>query len=123
MKLIIAGSRAFADYQHAEVALLPLLEGGDVDEVISGGAYGADAVGEAWANEHGIPVTVYLPDLKKHGKKAGILRNVEMAKEADALVAFWDGKSRGTKHMIEEAKRQGLKVQVVYFGAKPAGAR
>lgn len=83
-----------------------------LSEIVSGGASGADSCGERWASVHELPVKTFLPDWNQHGKSAGIVRNVEMALYADALVAFWDGQSRGTKHMIDYANKQGLKVKV-----------
>lgn len=72
-----------------------------ITEVVSGGARGIDQAGEWWAATKGIPVKVFCADWAVLGKGAGMHRNVEMAKYADCLVAIWDGKSSGTKHMIE----------------------
>ena len=80
--------------------------------MVSGGAVGVDMAGEAWAEKNGIPVVRYVPSWSKHGLYAGILRNREMAQNADALLAIWDGKSRGTANMIREAKERGLKTYV-----------
>jgi len=115
MKTIIAGSRTFKDND----LLWKVMKEFDVSEVICGGARGADEIGQLWAYEKGIPVKMFIPDWDKYGKTAGIIRNIEMAKHADALVAFWDGRSTGTKHMISEAKRSGLSVTVIkYFDCK-----
>ena len=72
-------------------------------------------VQKKYANERGYPIKQFPADWNKYGKSAGYKRNEEMAKYADALIAFWDGKSKGTKHMIDLAKRYGLKVKVVIF--------
>lgn len=113
--VIIAGSRNYhnkkflfnmAGWWYGTLQTTPEIE------VISGGANGADKLGEKWAEYMGFPVRQYLPDWEGHGKKAGILRNVEMAKVGDVLLAFWDGESKGTKHMIDEALRRGLEVHV-----------
>lgn len=105
MKLIVAGSRDFDNYDRLsdildtvwlESELYPL-------EVVSGGARGADRLGERWADEAGCTVKRFPADWETHGKAAGIMRNIEMAQYADALVAFWDGKSKGTRHMILSA--------------------
>ncbi len=73
--------------------------------IISGRAKGADRLGERFAQEHNIPIQRFLADWDTHGKKAGFLRNLEMAKAADILIAFWDGKSRGTQHMMESMQK------------------
>ena len=78
--------------------------------VISGGARGADHWGEIWAVERNIPLTVMPAEWDNYGRGAGYIRNREMAKVAEALVAVWNGSSKGTKHMIEVAQERGLKV-------------
>lgn len=85
----------------------------EITVVLSGGARGIDKMGEDWAVQHGLPIDIYPALWNKHGKAAGPIRNARMAENADALVAFWDGESRGTRNMIEEAKRRGLKVMEV----------
>ena len=98
MKVIIAGSRTFKNYDLIEQTMSEL--GLDVDEVVCGGARGADRLGEQWAKNHNIPVTYFPAKWNIFGKWAGFKRNEEMADYADYLVAFWDKKSRGTQHMI-----------------------
>ena len=80
--------------------------------VLSGTARGADALGEQWAAKHGVPTERFPADWSAHGKAAGYKRNEQMAACADALLALWNGHSRGTKHMIELATRAGLLVLV-----------
>ena len=70
-------------------------------EVVCGEAKGPDSYGKEWALENSIPVASFPAKWDKYGKQAGILRNKQMGDYADALFAFWDGKSRGTKHMID----------------------
>ncbi|MBR0303876.1 MAG: DUF2493 domain-containing protein [Clostridia bacterium] len=86
-------------------------------EIIGGGANGADRFGEEYALMRGLPYRLFLPDWKKYKRGAGIVRNREMAQysseEIGVLFAFWDGKSKGTKNMIQTAKRLGLNVYVV----------
>jgi len=77
-----------------------------ISEVVSGGAAGVDHIGEKWAIKNKIPIKFFIPEWKKFGKKAGPLRNIQMADYADALVAIWDGESRGTWHMINEMKKR-----------------
>ena len=83
--------------------------------IISGGAKGADSLGERFAEQHSLHLTVCKADWNKHGKSAGYIRNSEMADIGDVLLAFWDGKSKGTKHMIDLALKKGLIVEVVYY--------
>ena len=83
--------------------------------ILSGHASGADALGENFATDHNLQCELYPADWKRHGKAAGPIRNAEMAEVADALIAFWDGQSHGTKSMIELAKRKGLQVAVIRF--------
>lgn len=121
MKLIIAGSRDFDNYDLLADKLDTFLGGGKSEfyplEVVSGGARGADRLGERWADEAGCTVKRFLADWETHGKAAGIMRNIEMAQYADALLAFWDGKSKGTRHMILSAMDYSniTLIQVVKF--------
>lgn len=108
MRTIIAGSRDFDSY-HEMVRLLPRHE---ISVVISGKARGADRLGERWAISNGVPVEGYPAQWDLYGKSAGYRRNEEMARNAEQLIAFWDGKSRGTKHMIDIALRHNLRVTV-----------
>jgi hypothetical protein len=71
-------------------------------EIVSGGAQGVDFCGEMLAKRSGLPLTVFPANWNEHGRSAGIIRNKEMAKYADALIAVWDGESRGTANMIDE---------------------
>ena len=110
MKVIIAGSRGITDYDTVWRAIKESKF--TITEVVSGGANGVDKLGEKYAVRNDIPLKVFLADWKKKKASAGIIRNAEMAKYADALIAVWDGKSPGTKNMIEVAERKGLKVYV-----------
>lgn len=126
MKLIIAGSRNFDNYELAEKIINFYIEKNKVNtkelEIISGGAKGADKLGERYAEEHNIKLTRCKANWSKYGKQAGMVRNSKMAKESDALIAFWDGMSRGTKNMIETALRRKLDVYVYETnGINPKG--
>lgn len=83
--------------------------------IISGHASDADALGERYAQERGSQLETYPADRKAHGRAAGPILNAQMADVADALIAFWDGKSRGTKNMIDTATKRGLQVAVVRY--------
>lgn len=115
MKVIIAGSRDFNDYEKLkEVCDYMLSRQTDV-EIVSGAARGADILGEQYAKEKGHSLKQFPAEWDKFGKRAGYLRNEDMAKYSDALIAFWDGKSKGTEHMINLAKKHNLKVKVHKF--------
>lgn len=98
MKVIIAGSRSLQSWKAVKNAVKR--SGFEITEVVSGGAFGIDMLGEKWAAENNIPIKQFRPDWKKYGRSAGPIRNKEMAKYADALIAIWDKKSKGTKNMI-----------------------
>jgi hypothetical protein len=112
-KVIVAGSRSFNDYEHLEKTLDTLLQNKKFVEILSGGADGADKLGEQYAKTHGHILTVVPAQWSKHGKSAGPIRNKRMASMAEALVAFWDGESKGTKSMLEEARKAGLEIREV----------
>lgn len=116
MKLIIAGSRSFNDYNFLRSKIQKIQT--PIDEIVSGGATGADKLGERFANEYSIDLVIFVANWDKYGKQGGIQRNERMAKYGDALVAFWDGKSRGTKNMIDTANKYGLKVWVIKYESK-----
>ena len=113
MKLIIAGSRTFTNYKKLREVCNNILQDQTDIEIVSGAYYrGADKLGEKYAAERGFRLTKFPADWKRYGKAAGPKRNEQMANYADTLVAFWDEKSRGTKHMIEVAKHKGLNVYI-----------
>ena len=112
MKVIIAGSRSITDLSLIAIAMYESNLVATVTEVISGGARGVDQLGEQWARLLEIPVKRFLADWSLFGKSAGMKRNAQMAAYADALVAIWDGKSSGTKNMIQTARKAGLIVYV-----------
>ena len=111
MRTIIAGSReAFENDTLAGIDSCPWKA--QINLVVSGTARGADYWGERWAEENKIPIKRYYPDWNRHGKSAGPIRNQEMAENADALICIWDGKSKGSKNMIETAEKQGIKIHL-----------
>lgn len=123
MKLIVAGGRDFNDYELLKETLGSLQqEYGNITEVVSGTAKGVDKLGEQYANENNIPIKRFVPDWQGLGKKAGHVRNRKMgdyAKEHNGmLAAFWDKQSKGTKGMIDYAKKIGLKSVVVYYNVE-----
>lgn len=118
MKIIVAGSRNFNNYELLRDRLNYLLKNasdGDEITIISGGARGADQLGERYAKEKGYKIIRKPANWDKYGKSAGYKRNEEMAKIADVCVCFWDGESRGTKHMIDLSKKYKLKLNVIFY--------
>ncbi len=111
--VIIAGSRDFNDYDLLCAKCDHLFQNKKPTAILCGKARGADTLGERYAKEHGIPVEYYPAEWDHFGKSAGYIRNEQMAMNADALIAFWDGKSRGTKHMIDLADQYRLLKRVI----------
>lgn len=118
-RVIVAGGRDFNNYAGLAASLDYLLKNiNDEIQIVCGMARGADRLGEQYAKERGYKI-IYMPaDWDIDGRSAGFKRNVKMAEYADALVAFWDGKSPGTKHMIETAKSKGLDIRVKRYEMK-----
>lgn len=121
MKVIVAGSRGFDDYTlltHELNKLQHISESANkfITEIVSGTARGADKLGERWAEENNVKIKRFPADWNTYGKSAGYIRNQQMAEYADVLYAFWDGKSKGTKHMIDLAHKHNLKVRVISYG-------
>lgn len=103
MKVAIVGSRDFNDYSQLHYMIDRIRLMFKVDGFVSGGAKGADSLAETYARACKIPIEVFKPDWDTHGKAAGMIRNGEIVRAADIVVAFWDGKSRGTKNTIDRA--------------------
>lgn len=117
-KVIVAGSRNFANYELMKEKLSKILfakYSPQQIEIVSGTARGADELGERFAEEFGCSVQRFSANWNLYGKSAGYRRNANMAKYADALVLFWDGVSKGSGHMLDLAKKHRLQIRVVYF--------
>lgn len=115
MKLLICGGRDFNDYDKLRRVLDELVtELGTISEVIEGGARGGDELGRRWAKENSIPVRTYHADWKKYGRKAGVIRNIDMVVKGrpDIVVAFPTAKSVGTRQTIGFARDKGIRVIV-----------
>lgn len=110
MKLAIIGSRSLqiTDLQH----FIP----DDVTEIVSGGAKGIDCCARSFAVSHGIAYKEFLPDYKKYGKAAPIVRNKKIADYADTVLAFWDGKSKGTKSVIDYCRKTNKRLSINNLG-------
>ena len=119
-KVIIAGSRGFSNYKLLREQCNKFLREKRKTSniiVVSGHARGADTLGEKYAQDEGFALEIYPAQWKKLGKQAGYRRNEQMAEVADALIAFWDGSSKGTKHMIDIMNEKNLLVRVVEYEA------
>lgn len=115
-KVIIAGTRDFTDYELLCKKCDTILSSKKMDYniiIVSGTARGADRLGERYARERGYRIERYPADWDRDGNSAGPIRNAKMADNAHALIAFWDGRSRGTKNMIDTAKAKGLMVRTI----------
>ena len=109
MKLLIVGSRGVRDFDLTEY--VPE----ETTLIISGGARGMDRIAETYADQHGIEKIIIKPQYERYGRGAPIKRNECMVEMADAVLAVWDGVSRGTLYTIEYAKQQGKSVRVVRY--------
>jgi len=112
LKVIIAGSRDGFVAKNVFEAVEESPFYGKITEVVSGGARGVDRDGESFAKLNHLPIKLFQPDWDKYKNSAGMLRNIEMAEYADALVAIWDGKSPGTKQMITIMKSKNKPVYI-----------
>ena len=107
MKLAIIGSREISDINIADY----LTE--TPTKIISGGAKGIDTLAAEYAKKNNIPFTEHLPDYNKYGRAAPIIRNRLIVQDADKVIAFWNGKSRGTLSSINMAKKMGKQLQII----------
>jgi hypothetical protein len=114
MKVAIVGSRTFNNYELMIDTLDNIRKSMNIEEIISGGADGADKLAERYAAEYEIPLKVYKPDWSL-GKHAGLLRNTIIVDSCDIVIAFWDGKSTGTRDSIVKAKKMGKSLLTVAF--------
>lgn len=116
MKLAIIGSRGFNNYDLLEKEVISFIPVLDIDLLISGGAEGADSLGEQFAKNFNIPTKIFRPDWKTNGRKAGYMRNVDIIRHSDLVIAFWDGQSKGTRHSISLALKTYRKpIRVIQY--------
>lgn len=106
MKLAVIGSR------NLTVNLADYLSGMEIDELVSGGARGIDRCVRRYAEERKIPLREFLPDYEHYGRGAPLRRNLEIIEYADAVVAFWDGSSRGTKFVIDACRERNKPIRI-----------
>ncbi len=115
IRLAIVGGREFSDYELLKSSLKQLQKDRTVIQVVSGGARGADTLGERWADENGIDKKIFPAQWDRYGKHAGFIRNKDIVRNCDEVIAFWDGKSRGTADTIATARLEGKKVTIINF--------
>lgn len=106
MKIAIIGSRNL--YVDDLSPYIPK----ETTEIVSGGAKGIDTCAKVFAKKNGLKLKEFLPDYKKYGRGAPLYRNIEIIDYADMVIAFWDGTSRGTKHVIDNCKKKNKKIKV-----------
>lgn len=103
MKIAVVGSRSIQSHDDA-ASIHTILDSMPITTVISGGARGVDTIARRYASAHeGVSYMEFLPDWKRHGRRAGIIRNRDIVNAADVVLAFWDRKSSGTKNSIDRA--------------------
>jgi len=117
--IIIAGGRDFDNYsllkEKVDQVIAQWKNPNDKIEIVSGGARGADTLGQQYAEERKYKLKLFPADWDKYGKSAGYKRNKKMAKYAGICICFWDGISKGTKHMIDLANRYALILYVFRY--------
>lgn len=114
MKIAIVGSRSFQDYK----LLIRTMNNYTPTAIVSGGAKGTDTLAERYAREIGVNCIVFKPNWKQYGRAAGPVRNKQIVEAADLIIAFWDGKSRGTFSTISLARKAGKPVNAIRFMEK-----
>jgi len=110
MKIAVVGSRTFTNY---ELVKNVLDNCNSICMIVSGGAIGADSMGEQYAIENGIDKLIIKPQWDKYGKRAGFIRNIDIIEASDEVYAFWDYKSIGTKHSIRLAQMRNKPCHII----------
>ena len=107
MRIAIIGSRSIT---------IPNLEDflpEDTTEIVSGGARGVDTSAREYAIRHNIKLTEFLPEYQRYGRSAPLRRNISIIEYSDLVLAFWDGKSKGTKFVIENCKKKHVPIRII----------
>lgn len=107
MKVAVIGSRGL------NVEKLERFLPEETTEIISGGAKGIDTCAREYALTNGLKLTEFLPDYSRYGRAAPLKRNITIIENADLVLAFWDGTSRGTKYVIDQCKKRSIAVKVI----------
>lgn len=106
MKIAIIGSRTITNYN------LESIVSDEVTEIVSGSAKGADTLAREYAEKHGLKYTEFLPDYSRYGKAAPIVRNKQIADYSDKVIALWNGKSKGTKSVIDYCRKENIEIEI-----------
>lgn len=115
IKLAIVGSRGFNDYDLLEKTINENYKIDQIEAIVSGGARGADSLGEKYAEKNNINKEIHLPDWKKYGRGAGFVRNKDIVDACDSIILFWDGSSKGTMHSMRLAQKAGKKIHLIEY--------
>ena len=110
LTIAVAGGRDFKDYKLLKRTLDEIYNKMKIKCIITGGVRGADKLAAKYSLEKGIPLIEKIPDWKKYGKNAGLIRNGDIIRDVDRVVCFWDGKSKGTKNVIDRCQRKDLTI-------------
>lgn len=110
-KIAVVGSRDFEDY----TLMKQILDEYKPFILVSGGAKGTDALSERYADDRGYQKLIFKPDRKKYARGAYHRRNQAIINEADEMVAFWNGRSKGTSHTISLAEKRGIPIRVITY--------
>ncbi len=113
LKIAVIGGRDFNNYERLSAVLDQIAD--KISYIISGGAKGADTLGEKYANDNSIDTLIFKPDWKRYGRGAGSVRNKTIIATCDVVYAFWDGKSKGTKNAIDYANKIGKEVTIIKY--------
>ena len=115
MNVAIVGSRSFEDFETLDNFVKSVVFPKDIEAVVSGGARGADTLAEMFAARYSISTKILLPDWSKYGRRAGFIRNKLIVDHVDILIAFWNGKSKGTASTIDLARQQNKPTYIYTF--------
>lgn len=115
IKIAVIGSRSFDDYELLARSIKETMGRYEVATVVSGGAKGADSLAERYAAENNLQTMILKPDWKKFGRGAGVIRNKDIVENADYVLAFWDGSSKGTQNSIDHARKMNKPVKVIKY--------
>jgi hypothetical protein len=119
MNIAIIGSRSFTNYNLLNETIYDYCQKNSIDikslQIVSGGAIGADKLGEKFAKNNNLKTLIFLPDWAKHGRKAGILRNADIIDNSNVIFAFWDGQSKGTLNSINRSKKQNKELYIINY--------
>lgn len=113
MRVAVIGSRTFKNKEKLFEELERFHLEKSISLIISGGALGADSLAQEWAESNNIKTQIFLPDWKKLGKSAGVIRNKYIIDSCEYCIAFWDGISKGTLHSINLAKARKIPIKII----------